>query len=128
MSDKELLSRNLQPILLGDSKSTRRLARSIYKKYGVISYICDSKRTTSSLFSQSFAFWKVSGADFPELLCEELIRLASFDEECIYIVIPTDECYRAITEKHLDKLCAFFLLNTPEDPFRDIPLIKPERR
>lgn len=128
LSDKELMSRDLQPILLGDSKEARALARGIYRRYGIMSYICDTRRRLSHLFASSFAFWRISGEDYPELLCEQLAHLASFDEECIYIAIPTDRRYREFTKKYSDKLSAFFVTGTPEDPFCNIPIMKSERR
>ena len=77
MNKYELIRDNIQPVILGSSAKTRKVAKELFLRYGIVSYLCDEKRPSplSSLFRISSVDLRLSSANF-DVVCDELFRLA----------------------------------------------------
>ena len=126
MQDKGYIRDNFQPVLLGNTRKARKMARALYRKYNIVAYVCDRH---SPLFSElifSRTFFRVSGAELPDELSDELLYLASLDPACAYIAVPFTEKYKLFLEKYSDTLLALYLIRNADGIFSDIPFINNE--
>ena len=126
MQDKGYIRDNFQPVLLGNTRKARKTARALYKKYNIVAYVCDRHRPLFSELIFSRTFFRVSGAELPDELSDELLYLASLDPACAYIAVPFTEKYKLFLEKYSDKLSALYLIRNADGIFSDIPFINNE--
>ena len=122
MDRYELIAQNVQTVLLGNCRSSRRLAREIYRRYGIRSYICDTRRTFGSFFALSYAFWSVPDLSFGDIVCEELRHLSSFDPSCIYVAVACSEEFAAFIDHSDDLIDDVYIIASPEDVFGKFPI------
>ena len=101
MDRYELIRDNIQPVFLGCSAKARKTAKSLFLRYGIVSYICDTKKppVLSSIFRVSSVFIKlISDTNF-DVLCDSLFRLADSDSSCVWILSATEDYIHFIEEK-----------------------------
>ena len=126
MEEKSFIRDNFQPVLLGNTQGARRMARTLYKKYNIVAYVCDRHKPVLSELILSRTFFCVSGAALPEELSDELLYLASLDSSCTYIAVPfTKEYSQFLTEYH-DKLAPTYVIREQNNIFSQIPFINNE--
>ncbi len=116
MADNEFLRENFQPVLLGDTPLSRRLARELYKKHRLISYVCDKRCSLLTRLLPCCRFWRISGTEFSELAAKQLCRLAFVDAFCVYIAIPCSAEYETLIKENNTVLDAAFVIRHPSDP------------
>ena len=111
MNKYELIRDNIQPVILGSSAKTRKVAKELFLRYGVVSYICDEKRPSalSSLFRISSVDLRLSSANF-DVVCDELFRLAATDTSCVWLLCATENFADLIKEKR-DILESVFIIS-----------------
>ena len=108
------------PVLLGSNRHSHALAMSIFNRYGICSYILDRKRSFWDLFDLSARFSMIYGSE-QELLCDQLITLASSEAYTLPILIPTNSEYvRAVAEQR-SRLETVFVFCEPDRVFSDSP-------
>ena len=104
MENESFIRDNFLPIFLGNTRSARRLARELYKKYGVVAYICDKRAPLFSELILEYTFFRVSGAALGELLSDELLYLTSLDPACVYTAMAFTDEYAHFLDEYADKL------------------------
>jgi len=119
----DILREHLLPVLLGDTLFAHRLACKIYLRCGVISYVCDIKKTLADALNPFSRFFPVCHADMGDLLQDSLLYLAS-EQDFLPLLIPCTEQYRAYVEQHREELECRFLLRDPHSLFTSEPLCK----
>jgi len=115
VSKSDILRDDYQPVLIGNTKEARQLAKKLFKRFGIVSYICDKSAGISTLFCLGAEFWSVSGHADSDLLCDELLYLASFDPFCIYIAVPCDETYEKSVLEQWTRLETSYIMKKPCD-------------
>lgn len=126
MEEKSFIRDNFQPVLLGNTRTARKMARALYKKYNVVAYVCDRRRPIFSELILSRTFFRVSEAELGEQLSDELLYLVSLDTACTYIAIPFTKEYSQFLCEYRDKLSTAYLLREPNNLFSQIPFINNE--
>ena len=123
MNKYELIRDNIQPVILGSSAKTRRVAKELFLRYGIVSYICDEKRPSalSSLFRISSVDLRLSSANF-DVVCDELFRLAATDTSCVWLLCATEDFADLIKEKR-DILESVFIISELDDIPSSHPLL-----
>ena len=124
MDTYALINENIQPVLLGNSRSARKTARKLFSKYGIISYICDSNRSPFSMFSPSSVSLITSSVQYPELLCEQLLNLGASDSSCIWLAVPCTEAYTIFIQKNKSTLECSYIISDPQDLPYSHPLLQ----
>ena len=110
------------PFILGSSPSSRKMARRVLRKYGIVPLVLDEKPTLCDLLALSFRFLPCLSKDEPRLMCEQLVALAEQEPAALPILIPASPEYeRAVTENRalLEK---HFVISSPEELFARSPL------
>ena len=110
------------PIMLGDNRESHRISRKIFRKYGISSFILDSKRTFADLFDFSCRFVKLSSENAFPLLFTQLVDITSEMPSTLMILIPCSSEYESFTELYRDELEAFFVISDKELIFTASPL------
>ena len=116
MDRYELIRDNIQPVFLGCSAKARKTARSLFLKYGIVSYICDTKKPSpfSSLFCISSVFVRLPSDTNFDVLCDSLFRLAESDGSCIWILSSAKEDYNDFIEEKRELLESVFIISDPD--------------
>lgn len=110
------------PLILGSSHPSRRMARRIHRRYGIISLILDEKPRLPDLLSLSFRFLPCLSKDEPRLMCEKLIALAEQEPSALPILIPASTEYEQAVRVNQALLEKHFVISSPEKLFVNSPL------
>lgn len=111
------------PLLLGNNQVSRALAKSIFKKYHVKSFILDEKKSFSDVFSLSSEFLTLYETD-DELTVFQLLELAKElpSSAAMPILIPCSEKYSRFLSDYGDALEADFIISSEELALTSSPL------
>ena len=115
MKTSSLLREDYQPVLIGNTRDARRLARKVFRRFGTVCYLCDKRPSLSSLFGRAICCQGLSGSEFPDLLADELLYLASFDPFCVYIAGPCREEYKKALRAAEDKLSGAYIFKRQDE-------------
>ena len=99
MDSYSLIHENIQPVILGSSRTARAVAKAFFSQYRIISYLCDTKRPTYSFFSVCSAFVKLEKSVCDDINCDVLSRLAASDRSCVWLLVVCDEHFRGFAER-----------------------------
>ena len=126
MDRDELIRDNIQPVILGYSKKSRKTARELFLRYKTVSYICDTKGPSlfHSLFSVSSVFIKLPSGTNSDVLCDSLFRLAASDSSCVWILLSCKERYSILTKEKKDDLESVFIIAEPNNIHSAHPLLR----
>ncbi len=124
MEELELLRENFQPVLLGNSALARKLARELYMRFGIVSYICDTKKNFWSSLSFSYIQFKVCSPDCDELLCTELFDISALDETCVFAVIPCTDVFSDFLSRNTEKIEGRYIISEPDKIYESFPLLR----
>lgn len=127
MNKYELIRDNIQPVILGSSAKTRKVAKELFLRYGIVSYICDEKRPSplSSLFRISSVSLRLSSSANFDVVCDELFRLAATDTSCVWLLCATENFADLIKEKR-DILESVFIISELDGIPSSHPLLAQE--
>jgi hypothetical protein len=110
------------PFILGSSHPSRRMARRIHRRYGIISLILDEKPRLPDLLGLSFRFLPCLSKDEPRLMCEQLIALAEQEPAALPILIPASPQYEQAVKYNKALLEKHFVISSPRELFVHSPL------
>lgn len=110
------------PFILGNNAASHKLSRQIYKKYKIICFILDDKRTFSDIFDFSSKIIKLTEPKNTSLSAEELIYLANQSSYTLPILIVCSNKYESLIEKEKAKLEQFFIISEKQDALIKSPL------
>ena len=125
MSDKdvrEYASAYFLPCLLGSNRLSHKLSAKILRKYGIVSFVLDEKRSMRDVFSLSSRFIPLCDAKEPEIISDELISIAQKYDDALPILIPCSPKYAELLKSQSDALETAFVLCEPDEVFTDSPL------
>ena len=110
---KEQLERVMVPVLLGDGAQAIRVARKLYRSYGVISHLYCSR---PSIFLYLLSFVRVVRIpDYMqgELLIEDLRTFAQQYPDLLFCLIPCTEAYCVFCTACKEKLEPYYIFVDP---------------
>ena len=110
------------PYILGNSRASHKLSSKIYRRFGIVSFICDDRRSLLDLFDISSRSVMLTRTDSTRLICEQLVWLASQGSYTLPILISNDPRYNEIMQRENETLEAHFVISKKEDVFLTSPL------
>ena len=110
------------PFLLGDNQASHRLSKKIYKKYGIVSFILDKKRTAADIWDLSSRFLKLINTENQELITLQLIDLAEQSPYTLPLLIPCSEEHELLVKKDRELLETRFVISSENLLLTDSPL------
>lgn len=110
------------PLILGNSKNSRKLASKVFRQCGITSFLLDFKRSPINIFGFSYYFVELTATKNDRLLCEQLIDLARQNPSALPILVPASVDYQRAIEENRDLLERYFIISKPERLFIDSPL------
>ena len=110
------------PFLLGNNATSHRLSKKILRKYGIVSFILDSKGNFSDIWDFSSKFIKLSYSNTPDVTLLQLIDFAHEFPSTMPILIPCSEEYEKFMEIFKKELEPIFALSSKELVLTNSPL------
>ena len=110
------------PFILGSNPSSRKMARKILRKYGILPLVLDEKRTLADLLTLSYRFLPCLSRDEPRLTCEQLVALAEQEPSALPILIPASPEYGSAVNANGELLEKHFVISSPKELFICSPL------
>lgn len=113
ISDKYLaLTQNVLPVLLGNTQKAHRISSRIFKRHGIVSFIC-GKRRFSDILDISCKILKLPNTNEKRLIAEELVEFAKKYSDMLPVLIPCSEEAEAIICEFLEELEAHYIIADP---------------
>lgn len=110
------------PVLLGCNSTSRKLSRKIFRRYGILSYVLDEKRSLPDLLNISGKFLKLPPNEADEITVKRLKGIAESTQYTLPILIPCNEKYRLFAQRCKSTLELFFVLSDEQLALTDSPL------
>lgn len=110
------------PFLLGDNSTSHHLSKRIFRKYGIISLILDTKGSFADIWDFSCKFIKLSPSDNQSLTLLQLIDISREFPTAMPILIPCSKEYETFTQLFEKELESVFALSSKELLFETSPL------
>ena len=119
---RDVLSYSISPMLLGNNKCSRRLARRLFWRFGVRSCIFDTKssRELDFMISASFSPLPDIYDDEFTILCFE--KFASEMDDMTFMIVPCSQDFEELIQRNSPRLEKRFIIRTPSDIDRAIRL------
>lgn len=111
-----------QPFLLGNNKTSRRLARKIFRKYGISSFILDEKMSVANLALFSHRFIRLSPASNTSITLLQLNEITKQLQDSLPILVPCSEGFDETVKMYRTELETKFVLSTTESILNNSPL------
>lgn len=119
---RESARRYFVPFILGNSTLSHRIALRIYLKYGIIPIICDQRRSFIGALSPIYRYLRLSQADEPCVIAQQLISLSEQQPYTLPIIIPVTEKYSDAVEAEKSTLEQSFVIADLPSLFSSSPL------
>lgn len=119
---RESARRYFVPFILGNSARSHRIALRIYLKYGIIPIICDQRRSFIGALSPICRYLRLSQADEPCVIAQQLISLSEQQPYTLPIIIPVTEKYSDAVEAEKSTLEQSFVIADLPSLFSSSPL------
>ena len=103
------------PMLIGNNKSSRRLARRLFWRFSVRSHIFDHRSSRILDFMLAAAFSPLPNTEDDEFILLTLDRFASEHSDMTYLLVPCSDEARALVERGRPTLEGGFIIRSPEE-------------
>lgn len=110
------------PFLLGDTMTAHKLSFKIFKRYGIVSLILDTKKTVADLWDFSSRFKAISQSKSQEIAVMQLKDLAAQTQYTLPLLIPCSNEYTDLVKKHSSELESEFIILNADISLEDSPL------
>ena len=110
------------PFLLGDTMTAHKLSFKIFKRYGIVSLILDTKKTVVDLWDFSSRFKTISQNKNQEITVMQLKDLAAQTQYTLPLLIPCSDEYADLVKKHSSELESEFIILNADISLEDSPL------
>ena len=107
------------PFLLGDTMTAHKLSFKIFKRYGIVSLILDTKKTVADLWDFSSRFKAISQSKSQEIA---VMHLAAQTQYTLPLLIPCSDKYTDLVKKHSSELESEFIILNADISLEDSPL------
>lgn len=119
---REYASTYFLPLLLGSNKRSHKISSKILRKYGIMSFVLDEKRSVYDFFDVSSHFVRLCQAIDPSILSDELESIAKRYEDILPILVPCSPKYEQLVDKIASELETTFVICNAEEVFISSPL------
>ena len=119
---REYASTYFLPFVLGSNRRSHKLCAKILRKYGIVSFVLDEKRSMYDLLPLSSRFVQLCDAQSPEIIANELIDIAKKYDYTLPILIPCSQKYSDTVKSQADTLESVFVICEADGVFSNSPL------
>lgn len=119
---REYASTYFLPLLLGSNKTSHKISSKILRKYGIVSFVLDEKRSAYDFFDVSSHFVRLCQANEPSILADELEAIAKRYEYILPILVPCSKKYAQLVDKIASELETTFVIRNADEVFISSPL------
>jgi hypothetical protein len=109
------------PLILGNTPEARRLARRLFKKFGIRPFILDEEHSWKSFFSLSYYLSPLCRTESTRLLLEQLEDIARQYPGTLPILVPTTAKYREAINGHREAMERIFVIKEPSALLSEAP-------
>lgn len=111
---EEQLERVLVPVFLGDGTQPIKIARRLYKRFGVLSHIYCSRPALLAHLCPCVRIVRIPAFLRGELLCADLCAFSKEYPDLLFCLIPCTEEYRIFCTAHARELEPYYVIVQPE--------------
>ena len=119
---REYASTYFLPLLLGSNNVSHKISSKILRKYGIVSFVLDEKRSVYDFFDVSSHFVRLCQANEPSILADELEAIAAHYEYILPILVPCSKKYAQLVDKIASELETTFVICNADEVFISSPL------
>ena len=119
---REYASTYFLSLLLGSNKRSHKISSKILRKYGIVSFVLDEKRSVYDFLDISSHFVRLCQATEPSILSDELEAIANRYEYILPILVPCSTKYGQLVDKISGKLETTFVICNADEVFISSPL------
>lgn len=112
---KEIISHMITPMLLGNNKCSRRLARRLFWRYGIRSNIFDVCRSIELDLMLSAVFSPLPQASDAEFILLGLNRFADEREDNTCLIVPCSSKFAELINQNRQGFERRFIIRTPNE-------------
>ena len=120
---KYMLRESLIPVLLGDNLRTHLLAMRIYTTCGVVSYICDTKKSLLNAFDPFSRYFPLFSSKFDGVALKSLLYAASNADYRSLLIVCDDKLLPFVKENR-ELIESRFIICESASLFSSSPLSK----
>ena len=120
-NSKYMLKDSVIPMLLGDSFAAQFLALRLYLRCGVVSYICDTKKSLFSLINPAVRYFPL----FCSQNCNNALNSLSYaaaNSDYLPILVPCSHLYADFVENNREFLESRFIISDRSSVFSCPPI------
>ena len=118
---KNMLRESIIPVLIGDNLRSHFLALKIYLNCGVVSYICDAKKSPLDLFDPFSRYFPLFSDEMGGVALNSLDYVAS-NTDYLPILVLCDDSRLAFVEENREFLQTRFIISDRSSLFSASPL------
>ncbi len=118
---KNMLRETVIPVLLGDCAASEAIALRLYFRLGVISYVCDTKKSLLSLINPSVKFFPLFITDD----CDNALNSLSYisdNTDYLPILVPCAAKYAELVERNREFFESRFIISDTDSLLLSKPL------
>ena len=120
---KNLLRESLIPVLLGDNLKTHLLAMRIYLTCGVVSYICDTKKSLFNTLDPFSRYFPLFSSNIDAVALKSLAYAASNTDYLPLLIVCDDKLLPFINDNR-EFIESRFIISDRSSLFSSSPLSK----
>ena len=120
---KNLLRESLIPVLLGDNLKTHLLAMRIYLTCGVVSYICDTKKSLFNALDPFSRYFPLFSSNIDAVALKSLAYAASNTDYLPLLIVCDDKLLPFINDNR-EFIESRFIISDRSSLFSSSPLSK----
>ena len=117
---RELMEETIVPIFPRQTLRAHLLALRLYLKWGVISFLCGTKKSIFTALDPTCRFLQTDSHD-GRLMSEELADFAESYGDCLFLLVCLTEEDRALVAAHISHLESRMILTDSRSLFRNAP-------
>lgn len=118
---QNMLRESIIPVILGDNLRAHLLALKIFFSFGVVSYVCDVKRSPLSFIDPCTRHFPLFSKSRGGVVLESLAYLSS-SPDYLLLLVSCDKELDAVIEQNRDHIEAGFIITDKEALFTSSPL------
>lgn len=110
------------PYILGNTALSHRIAARIFCKYGIVSLICDDKRSPLCALDIACRYLHLASSDEPRIIADQLLSLCEQQPYTLPIIIPASQKYEKAVMAERETLEHKFVIADKATLFSSSPL------
>ena len=119
---REYASAYFLPLLLGSNRRSHKISAKILRKYGIVSFVLDEKRSILSFLDFSSHFVPLCQTQESAIFLDELSAMAHRCADNLPILIPCSPKYAELVSSLSEELEKTFVVCDADKVFSESPL------